>query len=132
MVHGLVNPVKIIIKLLQGIDEKLLTLERSSFYPWIISSVGYIGQLFLGGAVVVFLESLYKELAAYIGSLVFDAFPQWALSATTSLASLSMKIFYSLKFKYLKYLVIDLPIYTACNCILTDLQEDFLDYYLNF
>ena len=132
MVHGLVNPVKIIIKLLQGIDEKLLTLERSSFYPWIISSVGYIGQLFLGGAVVVFLESLYKELAAYIGSLVFDAFPQWALSATTSLASLSMKIFYSLKFKYLKYLVIDLPIYTACNCILNDLQEDLLDYYLNF
>ena len=132
MVHGLVNPVKIIIKLLQGIDEKLLTLERGSFYPWIISSVGYIGQLFLGGAVVVFLESLYKELAAYIGSLVFDAFPQWALSATTSLTSLSMKIFYSLKFKYLKYLVIDLPIYTACNCILNDLQEDLLDYYLNF
>ena len=81
MVHGVVKPMGVITNLLQGIDDKLHTLERSSFYPWFISYAGYFCQSLLGGAVVVFLESLYKEIAAYIGSMIFDAFPVWAAPA---------------------------------------------------
>ena len=33
MVHGVVKPMGVITNLLQGIDDKLHTLERSSFYP---------------------------------------------------------------------------------------------------